>query len=416
MATAKMTSRAPSIDQQEQILSKRFVQVCRRSEQSLGTKNLTLAGSTQILLNNVGALEKLRLGFTFTFNTSATAVAAPFSWLNIVTNIMLTDFNNLPRINATAKGIWLAMALQNQYAPGLIAGQSAGLGASVAGLQPYGKPGFNNPLIGLATGSTQTATAYLDIPVCMDEAHGDIRGIIALQNNTGQATLNITLANTWGASGDDTKMFNGAATITPVSATVEVTQVFRLLQSDPVTLQMVQSGQISPVYAPQGVPMPPISFNTVREIVSSSVSANIAANQELQINLPNGRFIDSILYDFVNNSALGGAGSTFPTTNDILLHRLIFQGANPVITRDAWMQYMYQREQLGYDLGLGTYFMDFIGKKGFGGQPIYTKETGGVILGLTPQTNNGGNTAVNVTYTSTYPLGSDLGTVSAQSA
>lgn len=359
---------------------------------------LAIGGQSRVKLQNIGVATRLRCLFTFTYTATATAQLSKFGFLNAISNISLTDFTGTPRINASAAAIFMTNARRykrkpNSHKPGL---------TGIGGTESFGAASTLTPNAGLATGSPQTAQFFLDIPIAFDPDGGDLRGALPLQSNVGEAYVSFTTASIWGAANDDTKAFAGAATITPISASVDILEEYILPQPSAIAQKIYPQGG--------GFPIPPLDTNTVNEIITVQVSNNIIANSENLIPFPNTRMINSINYRWFNNSVQGG---TTNGTSDIQQHRIVVNGNNPILTyyTPQWA-YLMMREQLGFDLGLGAYIWDFIGHAGSGKQPWQTAELGNIQLGLTPQaTVNGGNTFIEFTTESFYSVGTPLGSI-----
>jgi hypothetical protein len=389
------------ISQVNQFLRQRLMATGIQQNLPLGVTALTPGQASRVKLQNVGILTRIWCLFTINYTPSVVATPSPFNLLNAITNISLNDFAVQPRINASASGLFIKNSLRNRRKA---AAHKPGLAVMNGTTDSYGTPSITLPSVPLAA-AANSAYFLLEIPICFDPDAGDLRGAIPMQSNVGEMYLNVTMAGLLGAAGDDTKVFNGAATFSGVTAQVDVLQEYILPQPDAISAKMCGHQYT--------LPIPPLDCSTVYELATIQSSDSISAGAEKLIALGNTRMINSISYRWFNNSVQGGAG----TTNDIIQHRLIVNGASPLKTFLApagtasfanWM-YAMQREDLGFDLGKGAYVMDFLGLPGCGRQPIQTAQLGNIQIGLTPAANNGGNTFFEFTAESLYSAGSSLG-------
>ena len=381
-----------------QILRQQLLATGIRQAQPLGATTLNIGANTRIKLQNIGVLTRVRLLFTFVYTVPATAALSQMGFLNAITNISLNDFTGTPRISASA----IALAMRNALRERRKAYSHKPGAAGIGGSEIYGSSAITLPSTGLATGSNQTAQFIVDLPVCFDYDGGDLRGAIPMQSNVGEMYINIQTAATLGAANDDTKALNQVVTPVAASCNVDVLQEYILPQASAVAMQLTK----------QQFPIPLLDTNTVYELVTVQTSDNIAAGTEKLIPLPNTRMVNGLFYRFFNNSIQGGTA----TGNDISQHRLVVNGATALETyglnngNPLW-KYIENRSTLGFDVAKGAYVWDFLGHPGSGRQPVQTSQLGNIQLGLTPQSNNGGNTFVEFTTESFYAIGTALGSI-----
>ena len=398
MASAPAKNSA-NISQVNQFLRQRLLATGIQENISLGSYNLTPGNTTRIKLQNIGLLTRIRLLVTFSYTPSVTIALSKFGLLNAITNISVNDFTGTPRINASASAIQMRNDMryrrkQGAHKPGL-----AGIGSTEAN----GTSALVMPNAGL-TAAAQTAQFQIDLPIAVDPIGGDLRGAIPMQSNVGEIYLNITMAALLNAASDDTKAFVTAATMGTVTGTVQVLQEFILPQVDNVS-----SNAFGAQYA---YPIPPLDTNLINELVTIQTSDNIAVGTEKLIPYPNTRAMLGCYYRWFNNSIQGGASPTFAGGDDISQHRLILNGATPIQTYPSagWM-YINNRDDLGFDFGVGAFAWDHVGLPGSGQQPIQTAQLGNVQIGITPGSNNGGNTFVEFTTESLFNIGTSLGSI-----
>jgi len=361
--------------------------------------SLNLGGQTQIALNNLGYLTKLTCRVVLTYTPSAAPTLSPYGLYNFFPNIQLRDFSGLTRINGPLSAIVMRNAsrkMRKDYAvkpqqPSLNSYSAETFGGNVRFYD--GTNSFNSlPLANLNSGVSNVAVLEFEIPVCRDVDNADFTGMIDTQSTDGQIILNVTTlsASQLGAAGDDTKCFNGSATFSNVSAQIWVQQHFIMPQPDPQL---------------QGkLPIPTYDIQQVYALESQNWNTNLAGNSETRISIANARQVDLICGRWFNNGYQGGNGYG----NDIARHRLLLNAATSIFDRDQILQYSVQREEMGIELGMGSYLYSFIKNKGSGRGPIMTAATGNLQLGLTPSTVAGTNTFFEYSMWCTYPLGSTL--------
>ena len=384
-----------SPDQLNQLMRSRLLATGIRQEKNLGTSSGQAAGSTtRIKLQNIGLTTRLRLLITANYTVgTATATVSPLGMLNAITRIKLQDYDGTDRLNASPVGIWSRNCLRERRIDGLHRDSLNAIG----GLALIGSAALTSPSIGTAVGAA-TAFYALDVPIAYDYDGGDLRGLMGTQSTVGEVWLSIDWASALYGNGDDTKVFNGAATTTVTGITFDVTviQEFLLPQFD---------GAIG------AVPLPELDLLTVNELITYTTSDNLASGQEKLISFPNVRSIHGVHYQYFHNSLLGGSS----TTNDLTRHAIVVGGNTRLKDRLSRNEQLWsQRQDIGADLGKGMYFFDFAGLAGAGFQPVQTALLGNMQLGVTPATSPSGTTFVQSTLESQYIKGTPLGAVSQQ--
>lgn len=341
-----------------------------------------MGGTTRVKLANVGLLTRLFLDIQIPYNFSvAPSGLANKGVLAAVPRVALYDYDGTARHNVSAYLLNVVNTVRKKTA-----NQGHALLQSLGGLTNVASgqlSSFRNPSYSLSTGS-QTLRFILEVPVAADVERGDLRGMINAQFGAGELQLAVDFASALNGTANDDFVFNGGTMSSLGTPTVRVYQEYYLPQK--------VAGM---------VPLPMLDLSTVYEIgVYSRTSDNLAANQEKLIPFPVLREVNSVVFDYLNNSLLGGSAGLVPT-NDLQTFRVYANGNNKLYETDWYAQNYFERIQLGHDLPQGTYFLDFANG------PISTAIFGTVQLGITP----GGSLttpAVEVAFESLYAKGAAL--------
>lgn len=298
-------------------------------------------GKTErIKLFNVGIITKLRLLVTANVTIAANAiVASPKAPFNILSQIKLTDFEGVDRVNLSGFQLFVLQSVRSRT-PAYI--NNEGL-AAVSTL----------PIVPTGTG-TADIKFYVEIPLAYDDER-DLRGAILAQTAVGEMYLNLTYNSLFLNDGKDDGVYNSkgsAGTCAVNSISVDVYQDYLLPQSI--------GGQI---------PLPIADLMTVYELNGNyRITDNLSNGQERLLNYPNMRSVIGFYANYINNSLLA---------DDISQFRLVANGNN-VLTEDGLQtQYMKQRGWINGDLKKGAFFQLHRAR------PIETAMYGNMQMGLT---------------------------------
>jgi hypothetical protein len=344
------------------------------------TQGGALGGNTRIKLFNVGLLTKviLRVSMTYTVGT-ATATLSGKGPHAAISRLKLIDFDGSDRINISGYHLFLRNCLR---------------GRSIFGLNKAGTGNIiTEPNVPTAVGA-QTATFFVEVPVCANFEQGDLRGLMLMQTAVGEVYLSLDWASALYGNANDDVVFNGAATTTvgTVSFSVEAWQEYYLPQA--------QNGNI---------PLPRKDLLTVYELAGMTRSTtDFASGTEKLVNLPNVREVVGAYHSYLRNSIFPGSAA-----DDIGIHRLIANGNNVLTEASDQLQYFQQRNMLNGDISpyssailsaakLGQYVFDW--KR----QPVRTWLYGNVQQGFTPNSAPTGTTLLETTWESLYSKGTVL--------
>jgi hypothetical protein len=351
-----------------------------RMRKDLGLTTGTLGNTSRIKLANVGLLTSLTLQVSLpvTIGTAAATLGKQAPW-NMISRVRLTDFDGTDRVIASGYQLYVWNSVRNRYPYGWNnEGSIVGSNGSPVSGGVIGQSGWPKPT--LSTGAS-TIDFIVEIPVAYDP-NADLRGTVVMQTNLGEMYLSIDWISSsalFNAAGDDTNLFNGAATttVTPTSPTVRVFQNYLLPQAIGGVL-----------------PIPAISVQTVYEFNGNlRTSDNLSANSERLLNYPNVRTVIGTYINYMNGGAL--------LSTDVSKIRLIANGNNILREMTQELQLFDQRCYLEGDLNYGTYFLLHRDR------PIETQQYGNVQLGFTP-TSVGTGSYLEWATESFYPKGAVL--------
>lgn len=356
-----------------------------RFRKNLGvTTAPSLGATTRTKIFNVGITTSLRLLVTCPV-TIGTATATPSSRApyNLVSNILVTDYDNTNRINVSGLQMFLLDSLRYPLVYGYNNAVAAQAGAGLV----------TNPSIPTAVGNG-TISFYLDVPIAQNDHEDDgfrqdLTGSVYSQTGVGDFYCSITWNTTLYANGNVEAVFNGAPTSTVVlnavtGPSVQIWQNYILPQ--PVANAKGQAY----------LPIPSIDLVNVYELNGNfRTTDNIAVGQEKLINFPNVRRVLGMILNYVQNGAMN------PGT-DLTQFRLIVNGNNIL---KEWnpvsSQILEQRVAEGCDIWPGFYFWRFLSS------PIVTNIYGNVQLGVIPSAI-ANSPYFEVLFESTYEKGAPL--------
>lgn len=304
------------------------------------TETSSIPGKTsRIKLFNVGVITKLRLVVTVNVTIGgAIATLSPKAPFNAISNIKLTDFEGVDRVNCSGYQLWQLQSIRERT-PAYLNNEATTKNNSMPVSQTA-----------IATGNIKF---YLEVPLAYD-AERDLRGAILAQTGLGDMFLQITWNPTFYANGNDDAVYNGAGATTVAVNSVSV-DVFQ----DYLQPQAVQ-GQI---------PLPMGDLMTVYEILGNyRITDNLSNGQERLFNYPNVRSVIGFYLNWLNNGAM---------SDDISLFRLVANGNNILQEHSIDSQQMIQRMHVNSDLPKGSFFMLHRSR------PIETVIYGNVQLGAT---------------------------------
>jgi len=343
-----------------------------RFRKALGTYTGTVGGTTRVKMDNVGILTgiMLRVYGTYTIGTAdvTASEAAPY---NVIRRLKFNDFDGSDRIDVSGHHLWLINS-QRERRPWGDQNVAGGPGSVVT-----------LPKAELATGSSKAYEFLLYVPIAYN-AESDLRGAILAQTTRGELTLSIDWASDaqWLTDGLDDAVFNGAATSTIASQTINVDVV-----QDYLVARDLGNGQL---------PLPLLDLMTVYELRGSLRSSdNLAANSAKYIDVPNVRSVVGATLTYLNNGVY--------TQSDLDKIQLVANSTNVVYEASNSVQFTEQRRWVGGDLGKSAYFLNFRAK------PIETAQIGNAQLWFTPAAfTSSSNSWVETTWEQLYPKGSTL--------
>jgi hypothetical protein len=334
------------------------------------------AGVPQIVTfqpRNVGLLRRLLVEVKVTLTAGAAALAvAPFGPANLLSNITLTDLNNLQRINTSGRHLTMVNIAKRRRVSGASYASDSPLGyaAPVAG-SPF------NPIYAPATiaaAAQKTISMIYEIPVSYHDQ--DLRGSIFLGTTQASVSVALTINPSLVAafSGDPTNAVyiaaNGAATPYATVNSISVQPYQYYLDQLPVDKS--------------GAPLLPLSDMSAIYQLSEATVNGMVANSEFTIPYANMR-------SFLSTTAIFDNGGTLNPGSDVSYWAL--QSAN---LYNFWRKspdiLAYETaNELGDCMPSGAYY--FPSRK----QPINTQQFGNTNLVLNATTVNS-NASVIVGY------------------
>jgi hypothetical protein len=331
-----------------------------------------IAGGTtsRKLLENVGVITSLDLLVSVTVTNNAASggaalvpsVGFPY---NILSKIVLTDYNNTNRVNLTGVQLMQRNAVHRSRIP--YAANSPAEGGMSGGQQAYPTS--------VATGSVAAAaSATVQFSVRVPVAIGETNtiGALLMQAITGQVYLNTSLAANSATGGYD-QPFTGDFSISNGS------------------IQVVQN-----YLQPQGAApdLPAMDLSTIYELNGSQQdSSNIAVGLPKYINAPNARIVHGMYLTFYNGALNYGS--------DLQSMKVRASGNTDLLTDPPQLWFNRLREHLGADLMPGFYWFNT------SRVPILTNYLGQVQMVLTPS-SVGTNPYIDVMSENTYTSGTPL--------
>lgn len=383
-----MTTQMTPQQLQAQNLAERQVLLAtaERMNQNIGVQNAMLpynGGAAAASLNgtpllrqklfNVGVITSLDITVTMSLNITAAAVLSPKAPWNLLSFIGTRDFSQELRVNSTGFLVWLLNTVRYR--------KPHGLTMRTDSFYPNG--GFNWPFPKLPTaiGNNQTLQFKMRVPVCYDPER-DTTGAILAQALTGELYLELGLNPQVFGTDVDSVFMSGAGTINSVS--VKTVQNYLAPAATPGA-----SGG-----APQII-LPALDLSTVYEINGSMrTNADLSANIERLITVPNTRTIMSVFLNYINGGLMN------PGT-DISEMRLLIGGSLPLKTWTPDDLAFYTREDLSFDLPPSVYYFSSRAK------PIDTIQYGNTQYGIKPTSVLGGNTYLEAQFESFYTAGAN---------
>ena len=307
-------------------------------------------------LQNVGLIKRLLVRVTANVAQSAaeTHTRQPFGPANFLSQVVLTDLNNLVRINTTGWHLAMLGTARRQVA----------FGAAITTDSPMGF-GANYNIISAPASLTTAQNMYMtyEIPLCYSET--DLRGGIFA--NVVNATMNLQM------------------TINPnlfVASTADGVQA--VYKSSIATLGKINSYTID-VYQeyydqlpknPDGSYMLPLIDLATQYNMINTTSTGLAVGADQSLPYANFRSYMSTLVVYDN-------GGTLNAGTDINYFSLATANAMNLFKYDApTAQFLNGRLKINDDWPVGTYYFDHRG------HPITTAAFGNMQLNVNPSTVN----------------------------
>lgn len=361
--------------------------------QDLGTQTGLTAGSVvRFKILNAGLTHRIRVKATLNCTSAGAApVLAPSGFFNMFSRVRVVDYDQTNRIDTVPALLHARNCVRERRLDGYNIQSlfnNAGTPANLVNAN------FKQPGVTLAVGAC-VVEGFFDIPICVDSDAGDLRGIMASNQNTGEAYVTFDIANLFIGASDDTKVFNNgaAATLSNATVSINVQQEYFLQQPDPLL-----QGQS---------PFPMMDALTVYEFVSGVTSDNLVAGSFKNIPFPVNRMIAGNYMRYFHNGFQGGSTDS----NDLSQHAVELQGSMTLKNKNREQQLWDQRQVIGFDLARGLYFHDWLNLPGSGRQPVQVTDLGNMNVKVMPNAAAAGNTFIEYGTESLYPKGMPLGAI-----
>lgn len=337
------------------VLRQMLLNTAPRMRKSLGSFTAPLAGTTRVKLFNVGVVTGLLLdcsaAITIGTDDGIPSEKAPY---NLISRVRVTDYDGTDRVNLSGFQLYVLNSVRERTLWGR--NNSA---AAVATM-------FVNPYVPTAVAS-DTLRFMIYVPLAFDVENPvvqlqDLRGAIMAQTAVGEMYLTVDWISSLIGNGDVESLYAGDATTTVVGQSTNF--IGLTVWQDYLLPQAIgNAGQI---------PLPPVDLATVYELNGAIRSSdNLQVGQEKLISYPNVRSVIGGYWFYVTDGAMSNAITRF---------RLIANGNNILVDNDLRSQSLYQRNYVGSDIQVGTFWRAHREK------PIETALYGNIQMGITPST------------------------------
>lgn len=336
-----------------------------------------LGQTARIRLLNVGLITNVQLKITYNLTTTNAPIQSSFGGSVIANQVVLTDYNQIERINTDGYSLKALRAFKRRRFDGM----------NSAAYPQYPAIGLPSPFESFQTGNVtnQTNSVFIDVPFAVDPDLGNLTGISLGQAVVGEQYVSVKFADA--LLGTDPFLFpyqtSGTSTAALVGTiTVEVWQEY--LQ--PQNVQFIPMIDASTIYEVRGL------FKS---------SSDISTNGEKLINYPNVRTVFSSFHACIDNSA--------PMTSTNITEIQLLANSSQILHQDSFdSKRRYMFGEIGGNIGNGTMYMSH---RSF---PISTAIYGNVQLQTKFGTILGGNTYIQSQFESIYASGTPLPGISTQ--
>lgn len=336
-----------------------------------------LGETARIRLLNVGLTTNVQLKITYNLTTTLAPVQSGFGGAVIANQVVLTDYNQIERVNTDGYSLKALRGFKRRRLDGLTS----------AAYPQYPDLANTTEFETFQTGNVtdQTNSVFIDVPFAVDAEMGNLTGISLSQAVVGEQFVTVKFADD--LLGDDPLLYpyqsSGTSTAALVGTiTVEVWQEY--LQ--PQNVQFIPMIDASTIYE-------------VRGLYKSS--SDISTAGEKLINYPNVRTVFSSFHVAIDDDAQ--MGTTQINSIELLAN------SSQILSQDSYAskrRFMYG--ELGGNIGDGTILMNH---RSF---PISTAIYGNVQMQLKFGTITGGNTYIQSQFESIYASGTPLPGISTQ--
>ncbi len=338
----------------------------------LPSVNGALGTQVKIPLLRMGIMTGVLLQFTVPVNITAAATPSLVAPHNIAQLVTYNDFAGTQRTRTNGFQLFAAQCMKQ--------------GDVLSAVPTMAYPGSAGPTYNydtnilaqpVATGAGEIKFS-LYVPMANDPS-SDLTGAVLTQTNVGEHYITVQLANALVAADPWIAPYVAGTMTNPGGVTIEAFQMYIQPQSmDSMSLPIID---LSTVYGFEG------AFQN---------TANIGANQETLINLPNNRSILSTLVTFENGSAFTANGADLSAIRLLANSNTNFREMTPRMLREQ------MRNIINSDLPTGTYYI------GSRRQPILTQLYANVQAGFMVSSTSAGVTQFNSQFEVMYPSGSPL--------
>ncbi len=326
------------------------------------TNNAALGQTFTYNLTNVGLNRRVILEFTGTITpTNETITATPFSVVNLIDRLVLTDLSNYDRINTKGRHLHALATARKR----------ANYGAA------YANDGIARIANNLAVQSApQQANAafsfrfFIELPLCYTP--DDYRGAIWANVTGGTWRVAITVNNTPFAGSAATDLSNVAYQSDQAASGALLTALNVKIHQD-----YLYDVPVNPKTGEYILPTMSLAHNY---LLLTAPYQGVIANSDFAIQYTNNRTFLSTMFEYVNNSTMN------PGTD---INYVGVQIANQLFVRktDPWTLALATRELIGGDYPPGFYYIDHREK------PILTNNSGNtqLVINASSSTNGQGN-------------------------
>jgi hypothetical protein len=325
---------------------------------TLAGANAALGSVSNILLNNVGLNTKLIIEISGTLGPAAaeTLNRTPLGLANILSNVTLTDLNNVQRVNTTGWHLHLLATARNR---GAFGAAFLNDGPSVIG---------SNYLVQNAPASIAANTAFrffYEVPIAYHDT--DLKGAIYAGVTSAQWRLQLTV---------NPNVVVASTATDATQACYRSTTAGNLGTLGPLTIQVYQC-YWDQLPRSNGMPVLPALSLSYNYLLINTTNVVGAPGFDTTVFYPNFRTFLSTIFQF-NNAGSLNAGTD--------VNYLAIQVANLTYLRklDPFAVQLLTRLLIGDDFPAGHYYLDHRKK------PIDTNQYGNTSFVVNPSVVNAG--------------------------